>query len=99
MVCSFCVKGFGLGVHPLALDDGFNVTCWCCGVQHGGIWEYPRVVARVSGVIGVLAGGLLATLGRMRGGWGRLLRRLVCRWAGWLQHTVRTLLVLEDGGG
>ena len=62
----------------------------------GGYGNTPALWRGYQGIIGVLAGGLLATLGRRRGGWGLRLHRLECRWAGWSQHTVRTLLVLED---
>ena len=65
----------------------------------GDIEIPPRCGEGIGWVIGVLAGGLLATLGRTRGGWGLLLRRLGCRWAGWSQHMARTLVLLEDGWG
>ena len=64
-----------------------------------GDMEIPPRCGEGIGVIGVLAGGLLATLGRTQGGWGLRLHRLVCRLAGWSQHMARTLVLLEDGWG
>ena len=78
-------------------------TVWGVDGEHlrnmGGYGNTPAFWRGYQGVIGVLAGGLLATLGRTRGGWGLLPRRLGCRWAGWSQHMGRTLVLLEDGWG
>ena len=45
----------------------------------GDIEIPPRCGEGIGWAIGVLAGGLLATLGRRRGGWGLRLHHLGCR--------------------